>query len=365
MIFDGRIWHTGRNDADDGTRTALLLQYAAADMALRMPATEDYRWPFKFGATGRLPAVLVGGSDRGEVNRLVPPPPPLQSKEAPMITTRANTVELPLAEDPVKRWRIYRQFRGPTRTFESMSCHISVLSAGHVPHPPHIHPEEELLIVLDGEVEIALATHPDDQDTRKLRLRPGQLSYYPSTQHHTIYNPGTAPVTYLMFKWRAGDAGSRDPLPASVFSYGDKVLPPDAPAYFQQRVFEQATHSLGKLHAHLTTLQPGAGYAPHVDAYDVAILVLSGEIETLGAQVKPLGIVYYAAGESHGMRNVGTVAATYLVFEFHSPAAVALRVEAQRQAQARRAAEKAARKAAKAKPRGLLGRLGKLLKRLR
>jgi hypothetical protein len=66
----------------------------------------------------------------------------------------------------------------------------------------------------------------------------------------------------------------------------------------------------------VTTLQPGAGYEPHVDAYDVGIVVLDGTIETLGERVEPHGVVYYAGGEPHGMHNPGDVPAVYLVFEF-------------------------------------------------
>lgn len=365
ILFDGRVWHNGYNQSETETRIALLLQYAAAEMTLRMPTSEGYGWPFKYTAAGRMPAILVSGSVGGTVNRLVPPPPPLQSKEAPMITTRASTVELPLAEDPVKRWRTYPQFRGSTRTFESMSCHISVLSPGHQPHPPHVHSEEELLIVLEGEVEIVLAAHPEDASPQRVRMRPGMFSYYPSTQHHTICNPGASAVTYLMFKWHAGDSGSSDPLPTSTFTYGDKPVPKGAPAFFTQLIFEQATHRLGKLHAHFTTIQPGGGYAEHVDAHDVAILVLSGEVETVGARVKPFGVVYYSAGELHGMRNVGTVPATYLVFEFHSPAAIALKIEAKRQAHLRREARALAKSEKRRGLRGFIRRIRKALKRLR
>jgi hypothetical protein len=49
----------------------------------------------------------------------------------------------------------------------------------------------------------------------------------------------------------------------------------------------------------------------------VAILVLGGKVETLDRVVEPLGVVFYAAGEMHGMKNVGDVPARYLVFEFH------------------------------------------------
>ena len=52
-------------------------------------------------------------------------------------------------------------------------------------------------------------------------------------------------------------------------------------------IVEQSTAYLGKLHVHLTTMQPGAGYAPHIDDYDVAIVVLSGQVQTLGQIVEP------------------------------------------------------------------------------
>jgi quercetin dioxygenase-like cupin family protein len=82
-------------------------------------------------------------------------------------------------------------------------------------------------------------------------------------------------------------------------------------------LFEGPTSFLGKLHAHVTELQPGGGYGAHADKYDVAIIVFSGTVETLGKTLGPGGSVYYAAGELHGMRNVGKEAAKYLVFEFH------------------------------------------------
>jgi hypothetical protein len=71
------------------------------------------------------------------------------------------------------------------------------------------------------------------------------------------------------------------------------------------------------LHCHLTTLEPGAGYEEHVDPYDVAIVLLEGEIQVLGAKAGPQCVVFCAAGEPHGMFNSGESVARYLVFEFH------------------------------------------------
>lgn len=362
LLFDGRIWHGARNTGTRGVRMALLLQYARADMPILMPVKSGYEWPFRYTTSPRVPAIPVSGSVRRTVNRLVPPPPQ-QTQGMPMITTLARSVALPLAEDSVKRWRVYPQFRGPTRTFANMSCHISVLSDGHQPHPPHVHKEEELLIVLDGEVDIVLADDPGGGGSHQRRLKPGMFSYYPATQHHTIRNTGPKPATYLMFKWHAGLAGVGEPLPASVFEYDVGGAQEGARPMSQKLLFQQATHCLGKLHAHQTTLQPGAGYDPHADAYDVAILLLSGEVETLGERLTPLGIVYYSAGELHGMRNVGSVPAVYLVFEFHSPAVVAAKAQKMlgRAEHQTRKSEKRRRKRGVA---GLIRKLGKLVRRL-
>src|SRR5688572_6289588 len=371
LLFDGRIWHAGRHDSASETRTALLLQYASADSPIPLPVSGGYRWPFRFSTSRRVPTILVSGKGQGSANRLVPPPP--KPTNRPMITTFVHTMEFPLPEDPVKRWRRFPQFRGPTSTLAGMSCHISVLSAGHSPHRPHIHDEEEMLIVLDGAVEIELADDPSGANSRRRPMKPGMFSYYPATQHHTIHNTGARPATYLMFKWCGAASGSETPLPASVFEH-DQLVVRDKPAPMAVKLlFQQATDQLPKLHAHLTTLQPGGGYEAHADPYDVAIILFSGEVETVGERVKPLGIIYYSAGELHGMRNVGTVPATYLVFEFHTPATVAHRrrhAKTQRPAKLterqRREAEKQRRKAEKQRrKRGVRGLLRRLVKAAR
>ena len=364
LLFDGRVWHSGRHESASETRIALLLQYASADCSIPMPADGGHRWPFRFSTSQRVPTILVSGKGQGSANRLVPPPP--QPMNKPTITTFARTVELPLAEDPVKRWRPFHQFRGPTSTLAGMSCHISVLSAGHSPHRPHIHGEEELLIVLDGAMEIELADDPGGANSRRCPMKPGMFSYYPATQHHTIHNTSAQPATYLMFKWLSAASGGETPLPASIFEHGQLVVPDKPVPMATKLLFQQATDQLPKLHAHLTTLQPGAGYEAHADPYDVAIILFSGEVETVGERVKPLGVIYYSAGELHGMRNVGTVPATYLVFEFHTPATVAHRRRHAKTLRQAKLAEQQRRKAKKQRrKRGLRGLLRKLVKAAR
>ncbi len=193
-----------------------------------------------------------------------------------------------------------------------------MLTQGKCPHPPHRHKEEEILLLLAGEVDLIL---PDVQtatgDHRK-RLRVGQFVYYPAHFPHTLETVSVEPASYLMFKWYTDETQIDSPLAFGHFKIFDDQENSDVQDGFRARlVFEGPTACLRKLHCHVSTVLPGAGYEPHIDAYDVAIIVLEGEIETLGERLGPHGVIFCPAGEPHGMRNPGEAIAKYIVFEFH------------------------------------------------
>jgi len=70
FIFHGRLWH-GSHNRTWRFRTALIAQYARPDAEIAIPLTYDepIRWH-----RYRPPCLLVHGTDRSGVNRLVPPP---------------------------------------------------------------------------------------------------------------------------------------------------------------------------------------------------------------------------------------------------------------------------------------------------
>lgn len=331
LFFDGRLWH-GSNNTTRVERTALILQYAVPERPIRIPNLTVLEWPFRSLDTPRPPCIMVRGTGTSTENRLVAPPLPDRGSR-PFVSTRVETLDMPLKEDEQTGWQPYPIFRGPTSAMGDLSCHVSVLSPGTTPHPPHAHEEEEILVVLSEKADLVIVD--DDSRERIEHMEPGKFVYYPSQQLHTIRNVSQRPVTYLMFKWSSdAPASGRTPLPTSVFDYRTPSIAPsgggnengDQPAsasaetergFAPRKIFEGPTRYLHKLHGHFTTLAPGHGYPPHVDAYDVAIITLSGTIETLGRRVGPDSVIFYAAGEPHGMKNVGEEPATYLVFEFH------------------------------------------------
>lgn len=102
----------------------------------------------------------------------------------------------------------------------------------------------------------------------------------------------------------------------------NSVFDPDAPTppgrgFHSQLLFEGPTRHLRKLHAHMSWVEPGAGYAAHVDDYNVAIVLIQGTLETLGKTIEAPALLFHPKGSEHGLRAIGPVGAHYLVVEFH------------------------------------------------
>jgi len=312
IFLDGRLWHGSHNRRDSGTRTALLFQYAKATAPVRIPDYRVLTWPFKFLEEPKPPAILVHGKAPTDSNHLVPPPR-TNERIAPVV----NELRSPIPEDPNRTRTHHHVFRGPTPVVEEMESHCSVLRGGSRPHPPHIHPEEEILISLHGEADIVLADDAEGSNSIKTRIAPGSVVYYPSGQYHTIENPNATSIAYLMFKWRAPPSQSLTPLGTSFFHFRDLLAEGGVSKRRHDLVFEAGTSQLAKLHCHFSRVPPGDGYASHIDAHDVAIVMLGGEVEVMNRTIKAHDVLFCPAGNEHGLRNASASQATYLVFEFH------------------------------------------------
>lgn len=228
-------------------------------------------------------------------------------------------LQVPLPVDPGRQWQPFPLFKGAARGVRELSCHASALVPSHRPHPPHRHPEEELLLLLSGEVDLILPEAADRQTGMRWGLTAGRFAYYPCGFPHTLEAKGAFPANYLMFKWHAHthenggglEFGCHDMTPA-------RTAPQTTRGFCAHGIVAGSTAYLGRLECHRSTLAPHTGYAPHTDGYDLAVIVLEGEVETLGQRATPCNVVFYAAGDPHGMYNPGETTAQYLVLEFHA-----------------------------------------------
>ena len=172
-----------------------------------------------------------------------------------------------------------------------------------------------------GALTMELSTADATGATTSHRLSAHDLAYYPRHGvRHTLTNAGQAPLTYLMFKWRGIRAAQRSQLLTHrIFSSAEVfgAVSKREASFRTELLFEGETEYLRTLHCHVSEVAPGGGYAEHIDAHDVAILLLSGEVETLGQTASAPSVIYYAGGQKHGLSNNSESVARYLVIEFH------------------------------------------------
>jgi mannose-6-phosphate isomerase-like protein (cupin superfamily) len=310
LMFDGRAWH-GSHNPSTATRIALLLQYARADRPVFIP--EAFEWPFRFKTEPRPPVLVVSGRSPIGVNQVARPPS--ARKIAAIPNAAFDLPELPVR--PVAHFASMPHFRGRTAQIRFMDAHSSVLAPGASPHPLHAHVEEEILIVISGQAELLTADELDAHSVRRETMGEGDFAYYPAFQPHTLVNASDRPVLYTMLKWR-NRRGRVWGKPATLaFVRAADILSAAADPGKRNRgtILDLRTRWLDRLHCHVSIAAPGVGYAPHCDRYDVAIVLFSGAIETLGKTVSAPALFYHPARALHGLKSVGPDTARYLVFE--------------------------------------------------
>ena len=82
----------------------------------------------------------------------------------------------------------------PTTTCTNLEGHVTSLRAGLAPHAPHRHPDEELIIVKEGLMEVTI-----NGDTT--RAGPGSIFFYASNDEHGLKNVGDTMAAYHVIRF--------------------------------------------------------------------------------------------------------------------------------------------------------------------
>lgn len=85
--------------------------------------------------------------------------------------------------------------KGPTATLDELEMHVTTLNPGMEPHPPHKHPNEELVLLDKGTVEALV-------NGEWKRIGPGSVIFNASNVLHGLRNVGDAPAQYHVVSWR-------------------------------------------------------------------------------------------------------------------------------------------------------------------
>jgi quercetin dioxygenase-like cupin family protein len=97
---------------------------------------------------------------------------------------------------PTKVGSTRKFFQAPTATLDELECHVTTLNPGETPHPPHKHPDEEVIIVKEGTVEAMV-------NGQMKRVGPGSVIFQASNQLHSIRNAGNTAAVYHVIKWNS------------------------------------------------------------------------------------------------------------------------------------------------------------------
>lgn len=97
---------------------------------------------------------------------------------------------------PTKSGERRQFFQSPTATLDELECHVTTLNQGQTAHAPHQHPEEELIVVKEGTIEVV-------QGGVTNRVDAGSVIFHASNVMHGMRNAGDGVASYHVFKWVA------------------------------------------------------------------------------------------------------------------------------------------------------------------
>jgi quercetin dioxygenase-like cupin family protein len=85
-------------------------------------------------------------------------------------------------------------FDGPTPTLDRFHCHISTLNPGQNTGALHRHPQEELIVVKEGALEVNI-------DGKISTAKAGDMVFYAANANENMTNVGQTPATYYVIQF--------------------------------------------------------------------------------------------------------------------------------------------------------------------
>jgi quercetin dioxygenase-like cupin family protein len=113
-------------------------------------------------------------------------PDPMGSAVFPWEALMPNT--------PTKTGARRAVFDVPTATLEKFHLHVSTLNPGENTGALHRHPQEELVIIKEGTLEINI-------DGKKTTAGPGSAIFYSANENENMTNVGKTPATYYVIQF--------------------------------------------------------------------------------------------------------------------------------------------------------------------
>lgn len=220
----------------------------------------------------------------------------------------------PVKEDTRERRQV---LEGKTLALAYFEIHTSTLEPGNAPHPPHVHDDqEELIIVKEGQVKVTIAG-------KSKILGPGSIAFAMPGDKHGVENAGKTQATYhiLKYKGKQPDIERGKQAGASFTIDWNDLQPKNTGKGYRKDFFNRATSQLKQFEMHTTALNADSvSHAPHTHIQEEVIIVLRGNVEMYidGKLFKGnAGDIYFLSPNvPHALHNIGKEQCEYFAFQW-------------------------------------------------
>ena len=128
--------------------------------------------------------------------REMPAPNATAPAQAPLAMLPAkvyHSAQIPYKGDEKKKAR--RFFYGTEQAGYALEMHETVLGPGVETHPPHVHPHQEIIVVIEGTIEVSM-------DGKTETVEAGSVIVYEPNKPHNLRNAGTTACRYYVVELR-------------------------------------------------------------------------------------------------------------------------------------------------------------------
>ncbi len=113
------------------------------------------------------------------------------AEETPLPSKCYPFESLPVKTNPTTGAEFRQVLRGTTHDGFPIDLHITTMPPGQMPHPPHHHVHEEMMLIQQGHLEVTISG-------KTSIVGPGSVIYIHSNQEHGLKSTGDVAAQYFV-----------------------------------------------------------------------------------------------------------------------------------------------------------------------
>jgi (S)-ureidoglycine aminohydrolase len=259
-----------------------------------------------------LPLFLLGSNGLAQTPISADSP----ATEARLASQVYRWADLPVEEKTSGERR--QILKGSTTHLKSFEIHATTLLPHLAPHPPHVHAEEEeLLIIKEGQVEVQIGAE-------RTILGPGSVALILPGEEHGFQNVGDSPASYYVLKYQSHAPMNAERGAAAGSSFvvdWEEIAVREHSKGSRRDFYDRATVMTENFEMHVTQLNENTqSHPPHTHVVEEIILMVEGDVEMHIDGKTPTAtagdLIFLDSQVPHAPTNIGKGRCLYFAFQW-------------------------------------------------